>query len=193
MAIKVKLQDGKIQVGGNFNAALAYVKGKDGRRYDVAAKTWTVPATVESFMRNCSLPTEILEGDGSARYGDGNHVTKWGNVYSGEEWDAQKDVWAAEKRIGGDHASQYEASRKRFQADLAALGMSGAAARMLESHIWDCEDAEGYRLKFSSQARRDEVFAVVEARRGRDCAIGEAEDAVTDAERERIFSAVGVL
>lgn len=194
VAIKVKLKNGEVKVGGNFQAALDWVKSHSGRDYDPVTKTWTVPLPIEKFLSygSARFPIDIVSGvQGKPRFESGSHVTRYGNVYSGEEWDAQRSVWKAEKEIAGDYTDDYEASKKQFQADLQSSGVSVAGVRMLESRLWDFEDAEGYRLKFSSRARRDEVFAIVEARRERDAAIGKAEDNDLDAARERIFAGTG--
>ena len=195
MAIKVSLNDGIVEVGGNFQSALAFVKRQDGRKYDPTTKTWTVPQTVKEFIgwNNAGLPIDIVSGDNSNRYGDGNHVTRYGNVYSRDEWDAQKEVWKAEGEIEAKYASEELENGRLFSEAMRSAGVSEEGIRMIRAHIWDFEEVEGYRLQFSSPERREQIFNIVEAYRKRQEEVWKKQENEQEARTVEIYERGGIL
>jgi len=195
MGIKVNLEDGMVEIGGNFQGALAFVKRQKGREYDPATKTWTVPQTIKDFVgwNRAGLPIDIMSGDNSNRYGDGNHVTRYGNVYSRDEWDAQKEAWKAEGEIAAKYAPENAQNDRLFAEALREVGVSEKGIRMIRAYIWDLEEVEGYRIKFSSPERRKQIYAIVEAYRKRQEEIWESQEAEEEARTIEIYERGGIL
>jgi len=195
MAIKVNLKDGVIEVGGNFQNALAFIKRQDDRKYDPATKTWTIPQTIKEFIdyNRTGFPIDILSGDNSNRYGDGNHVTRYGNVYGCDEWDAQKEAWKAEGEIEAKYQSDKTENDRLFSEALREVGVSEKGIRMIRAHIWDLEEVEGYRIKFSGPERREQIFAIVEAYRERQEEIWRKQEDEQEARTVEIYERGGIL
>ncbi len=182
MAIKVKLNDGNAEVGGEFNRALSFVKGFEGRKYDPATKTWTVPVSVHDFIGRCNsslLPVEYsgVVGTVQPRHESG-HQTRYGNRYSRTEWDAMDEARQAESAAGQALQDKVEAAEKALrEAQMALLlaatgGNADAAGRIYRQFVaangWyaglSIEEAEAEgAIQFSSPARRDAVIAAVDA------------------------------
>lgn len=199
--IKVKLNDGKkVKVGGDFQRALEMIKAIPGRKYDGQEKTWTVPMDLGEFCSKASfysLPIDIIEGDGeSQRLASGNHITSYGNAASSEEWRAQKDVWAAEKRITNEHADAIEAPKQWFVSEMVAIGIPEQAAKsvlgLIQIHDLEYQIGIG-KIQFSSQEREQQVRALVAEYWKRQMAAYEAEEAALDSARTRIWEGAGIL
>ncbi len=190
MAITVKLQDGTVSVGGEFNRALSFVKGLTGRRFDGATRTWTVPMGLTEFGQRCSLPYDVLGGNGTGHNASGNHVTRYGNAYSREEWTATKEARRAESRVADEFAPKFDALKAELCSRIQAAGLSDAAVKFLASgtHIFEIEDLEEMRaIKFSSAERRAAVLAVAKWYDGEYVKLHNAEQDAMEGERERIF------
>ncbi len=179
--IQVRCSDDSVKVGGDFSAALAFVKAQPGRRYDAAAKVWIVPVASRDLLRAASashLPVELPGG---------GHQTRYGNGYSADEWQAlrreQEVNRAAEKAVAavaGDAIAQ-------LRADLAEL-MPQATAKQIDYLVGLITDEDGGldaaemagRIQFSSPARKAALIAIADRYYGR---LNQA-DAVFQAARE---------
>lgn len=189
MAIRVKLSDATIELGGNFNSALQFVKGFSGRKYDPATKTWTVPTSISEFQKHNRFPTEILSGNGGNRYASGNHVTKFGNAYSRDEWDATQEARSVEAKVAADFAKEKVALDSQFRQRLADIGLSENAIGLLASKPFDTEEMEeAGRIHFSSDERRTEIYAAIKWFRSEMERVWRAEDSAVEAANERIWS-----
>lgn len=195
MGIKVKLNDGTVEVGGEFKSALAWVKSFEGRQYDPATKTWTVPTTLREFdKKNSRFPMDVLSGNGSSRTQTGDHHTRYGNVWAEEEWDAQKKVWATEGKIGQEYAGEYEEAENQLRNNLKEAGVSEAGINMIVSRVWDFSDMiEFGKFQFTSKEREAEITAIVEEYYVEFFQITEAEQNEIDAQTERIWEETGIL
>lgn len=182
MAIKVKLNDGNAEVGGEFNRALSFVKGFEGRKYDAATKTWTVPMSVHDFIGRCNsslLPVEYsgVVGTVQPRHESG-HQTKYGNRYSNDEWQAMNEA----RKVGGEAAAKLqdkvEAAEKALrEAQMSLLlaatgGNTEAAGKLYRTFVGfnarfgtlSVEEVEANGgIQFSSAARRTAVIEAVDA------------------------------
>ena len=196
MAIKVKLTDGLIEVGGEFKGALAFVKGHEGRRYDPATKIWMVAMTLKDFIayNRPGLPIEILSGNGSQRYQSGSHITRYGTSWGEEEWSAQKKVWSAESKIDNKYAGPSGANERQLKDDLLSIGVAERGATYLISRMWRLEDDEEFgKVQFSSPERRQQIYAAIEAYREREEAIERQRQDEIDAHAEAIWEQAGIL
>lgn len=212
MSIKVKLQDGNAEVGGDFNAALSFVKGLPGRHYDAASKTWTVDMPLVDFLSRCSLPCDYS----GAAYKNGRvedgHRTRYGNHYSRNEWDARRDADKAERDARAPLQDAVdEAKRALRDAQIALLveaaeGNAEAAQRLHAAFVapmgrcYDMDVAEAESLglvRFTSSVKRQRVTAAIEAAREHPLhkAVDAAEQAQDDAgenARLSVYEAAGL-
>jgi hypothetical protein len=189
MAIRINLKDATVELGGNFNSALRFVKGFSGRKYDPTTKTWTVPTTISEFQKFNTFPTEIISGNGGNRYASGNHVTKFGNAYSRDEWDATQEAWSAKAEIASSTAKHEVALDSQVREKLSAIGLSDNAVSLLASKPFDIEEMEeAGRIRFSSDERRAEIYAIIEWFRSEKVRVWQEEDNAVEAANERIWS-----
>lgn len=159
MGIKVNLTDGQVELGGDFWRALAFVKAIEGRSYDGPTKTWTVPMTLQEFdSKNHAFPMDVLVGNSSNRNQTGAHHTRYGNVYTRDEWDANKAIWKMEAEVERKYAPEIDAVKIDFVKALVDEGISENAARSVLALAWDFEEAvDRGKIQFSSQARQQLV------------------------------------
>ncbi len=195
MGIKVSLSDGMVEVGGEFKSALSFVKGQKGRTYDPATKTWAIPMTVKEFVgyNRTGRPLDILSSNGRGRYESGNHVTRYGTAYSRNEWDSQREIWKAEKEVAAKYAPESDEVEMAFSEAMIAIGVSKEGIRIIRAFIWDFEDVEGDRFQFSSQERRDKIFAIVEAYRKAKMDVWKRQEAEEEARTLEILERGGIL
>jgi len=197
MGIKVNLENGnQVEVGGEFGKALEMVKSIEGRCYDSATKTWTVPMSLRDFceqVRFWGLPVDVLVGEGH-RYMSGNHVTRYGNAYSAEEWQAQKDVWAAEREVTREFSDAIEAPKQWLVEEMVAIGIPERAAKSVLALAHDFEyQVEVGKIQFSSQEREEKVRSLIAEYWKRQMAACEAEEAALDSVRTKIWEGAGIL
>ena len=190
MGVKVKLTDGEVELGGNFQSALSFVRGFTGRSHDPSTKTWTIPITLKEFGKHNSFPTEVLGSKGRhGRYVAGNHITKYGTVYSADEWDANKRAWKAEAEISSGFSGSYQDAESKFRQALAEIGVSQQGISVLVRNTWDLEEmVEFGRIKFASQEHERQVMAAVESYRQALEQTGQQEDDAIAAAQENIFN-----
>ena len=154
MAITVKLQDQTVRVGGNFQGALRWVKGFQGRTYDPRTKTWTVPTTYVEFKKRSRFPLDIDGGD---------HVTKYGNAYTRGEWNTNKAIWKSEEEVADKYFDEHAVNRDWLCNELQKIGVNEQGARyILARHETLDIEKECGRVQFSSPQRRKQVLAAVE-------------------------------
>lgn len=200
MSIKVKVNDGAVEVGGSFEKALGFVKAQAGRKYDPATKTWTVPLSYKEFRAQAAAYGLPLDNGAE-------HVTRYGNRYSRDEWAAQQAADKAASEAGREMMPAVDAAKAAYMRQVMdALSVLGdEVARKLydlfmrpnarAGHL-SLDEAERMGLiKFSSPARREAVAAAVKAARAVDYSpVLKAEEAVEDAEeraRQEVFQAYG--
>ena len=180
MAIKVKLVDGNAEVGGDFNAALSFVKSVAGRKYDAATKTWTLPLKLADLMTKCEgrFPVEYSGAAYKSGRTETGHQTRYGNRYSDTEWRALQEArtarGAAEDAL---YDAVQEAERALRLAQMSILvaatgGNEAAAEKLYDAFVrvggrWygeSLEEAEGCgAIRFTSDAKRQTVTAAIEA------------------------------
>lgn len=216
MAIKVNLADGNAEVGGEFNSALAFVKSFDGRKYDAAVKTWTVPVKLAEFLKRAEgrgLPTEYSGAAYPTGRRESGHQTRYGNRYDNSEWAAMGEARQAGSAAGQAMQEQVEAAEKALrEAQMAFLlkaveGNAQVAEQLYRSFVgfnarwlmWSVEEVEAAgAIQFSSPARREAVIKAVEAARDNNLLKGvlqawqDQEDARVLAEQE-IYEKYGVF
>lgn len=187
MAIRVQLQDAKIQIGGGFEAALAWVKAQPGRRYDAATKTWAIPMSLAELRRRCTLPLDVVDAV-AARPQPGSHITRYGNAYSAEEWQAKRAEMAAEERIARASDAKLAALRAEAVSRLMAAGVAPEAARMLVGRLLELDVLEeSGAIIYSSEERRQAVHEIAEWYGAEVERIAREAEDEADAERERIW------
>lgn len=165
MGIKVKFNDGLVEVGGEFTEALAWVKSLQGRKYDSSTKTWSCPAEMQATMRYCSFPYDVLAGDGSnGKYRSGNHVTKYGSVYSREEWQQAQEIRSIQ--LEGDYSRQLDDAYGQLLAELRATGALEKVVVGIACEIQDGNSIawleEAGKIVFTSLDRRQAFVAAEE-------------------------------
>lgn len=164
MGIKVQLQDAKVEIGGQFQEALKWVKSLPGRKYDPATKTWSVPMDLKAFRVACALPLNILSGSQA-----GVHVTRYGNPYGGSEWAADRSGRKAEQDALRRHHSetyrQLAALKDELEQRIASLTMSERGKAFLAQFLVSSDDdladlEEDGRIAFSSEEVRTQAYAI---------------------------------
>jgi len=192
MGIKVQCSDGLIEIGGDFNHALAMVKAISGRKYDSSTKIWTVPVEMKSFdSLKTGLPVDVLSGNQQGRFQSGGHQTRYGNTYSRNEWDAFREGERAATRAGekfGDLMAEVEA---KFRQQLADLGLSPQVIKVVLSYDFD-DLVEAGKIQFSSEERRQKIEAIRELYSNEMYKITMAEVDAQEAAREQVYDKYGL-
>ncbi len=161
--VRVVLTDGMVNIGGGFQEALSCVKVLPGRQYDPARKVWVVGLSLREFATRCWLPFDIENGIDTVRLSTGRHITRYGNSYSREEWDAVEEFHQAEGRIREEFAPRFATLRQEAIERLSAAGLSDQAIAFLmrSGAIFEVEFHEEIgQISFSSEERRAAVLSV---------------------------------
>ena len=192
MGIKIKCSDGMIEIGGDFQGALALVKSIDGRQYDPATKIWTVPVSIHRFdSLKIGRPVNVLSGDERGRFRSGDHHTRYGNVYSRDEWAATTEANQAEGEVGRQFEGREAEIEAKYRQQLAGLGIDEQMAGTILS--WRFEDlVESGQIKFSSPEREQAIWAIRNAHADEMMEVWRAEDDAKEAARERIWGKYGL-
>lgn len=161
MAVRVELTDATIELGGSFEEAKSRAKGWGGK-WMPETKTWKVGKTLKE-TQFCNFPMTIVSGkDDSPRYASGNHITRYGNAYSQSEWQAYQATLKNEREVEHEFTPRFEALKAQVAVRLAEIFDSQTAAKVAAIIVkGDLSDlvAAG-AIKFSSQEKRDAVFAI---------------------------------
>lgn len=191
MGIKVKCTDGMIELGGDWGSALAKVKAINGRTYEPTTKTWSVPVELKHF-NHCGHPFDVLSGKmGTNRFESGAHHTRWGNVYSQNEWQAQKESDAASAEAAAPFVAQFENLKNEYRQKLEAIGLSlnGIGAFF----NWDFRGMiESGRVQFSSKEREQVIMALREEYEAAYCKIADDEQDAAECAREQVWEKYGI-
>lgn len=188
MGIKVKLNDGKIEMGGGFNSTLAFVKSQPGRKYNPQTKIWTVPGkTIADFdSLKTGIPMDILESSHpQVRLAQGNHHTRYGNVYDRQEWEATQESYKTEAEIRTEYAKKFQDLDEQLGEELAQLGVSQPERIVKIAHEIDCW-IEADRIQFKSEAQKEAILKAIDNQLDqmmallskRDMAIRDAKEAI---------------
>lgn len=189
--IKVQATDGGIiEVGGDFARALSMVKSLPVARFDGTRKVWTVQATAAEIARTCTtyqVPCDLPSGD---------HRTRYGNGYTRHEWEAQAAMRKAETQVRDEMRPAEDAAAAWLDEQLSAYCGSAPAAQVVRIRRWiveyELEEAiEMGDIRFRSDARRDELLAIVRAYEDRMGAITEEALNREQAAREHIEQEYG--
>lgn len=122
--ITVNCKDGKIQIGGNFDSAKAIVKAMGGK-FDWNSKEWTVTCPVKEFdPLRIGLPVDVISGEQNGRMASGNHATRYGNVYSRNEWNATQE--AGKVSLHEEYQPKHDALKNELRAKLTAFNPASA-------------------------------------------------------------------
>lgn len=190
MAVRVQLQDAVVEIGGSFEAALAFVKAQAGRRYDPATRTWTVPMGLTDLRLHAehrNLPVDVVESERLVP-ASGAHITRYGTVYAEPEWEAKKAEIEAEKRIAAARSAKVAEAEREAGRRLLALGIAPEAVERLVGQLLDIEELEeAGRIRSSSEERRQAVYAVAEWFGDEVERIAREADEALEAERQRIW------
>ncbi len=183
--IDLLLKDGFIKVGGDFQAALARIKGLDGRKWNAQEKRWEAPSVTvaEAARRLTGYPLDVAGPAGSY------HVTKYGNGYTADEWQADQQARAAEKQARSSFEQQYRALEQEATRRLDALGVTHAQqATLINGWSEFNNNVERGAIKFSSPEREREIRAFVTWYGDAWYALAQAEDDAAEAAAERIYA-----
>lgn len=189
--IKVLTTDGQvIEVGGDFQRALAAVKQLSAPRFDGMTKTWTVGADAKQVIRHCAtwhLPCEAP---------DGTYWTKYGNGYNRSERDAFREMAKAEAEAEREMQPAVDAVDAWLDEQLAAYYGSADDARIAPVgriiRLGDFEEAvEDGKLRFHTPAREPALRAIDEEYGKRIEAAVDARESAVQAARERIEEMYG--
>lgn len=187
MSIQLHLKDGSIKVGGDFKSALARVKGNGGFRWNPGAKRWENPAM---SVKDARLWFSGYPLDGSGLRG-AFHTTAYGNSYTADEWQADKE---ARKEAGLVHDSffpQYDALDKEARSRLDKLGVPYAHQSSLMD--WSFENnVERGAIQFSSRERETEIRAFVEWYQAEKHRLQDEEYGAAEAAKERVWERYGI-
>ena len=192
--LNVKLQNGKVQVGGDFYRALAHVKRISGRKYDGDTKTWNVPQSMEEFTKDCGFPVTVLSGNGlTAKNHSGSHKTQYGNWYSENEWSAIGEVRESDKNISNSYADRLNQVDRDCEQALRDAGFPEQFIGWLNGSLGDLEDVEArHNIKWSSPARREQVESILKSHVSEWMAIKEEELEAARIAEEAIWERHGV-
>ena len=168
MAINVQLIDALVQVGGNFQDALAFVKSFQHLPFDRERKLWTLPITdLKTFQARCTFPFDIASASQSHRSGE--HVTRYGTRYSRDAWEAKRasDALVPPDALVDAAQANKAAAEAAFLASLRVFGYSDALIARLRSiydrFVGDLDEAEelGY-VTFPVPGRKQQIEAIFE-------------------------------
>ncbi|HEU5013936.1 MAG TPA: hypothetical protein VFT66_15555 [Roseiflexaceae bacterium] len=198
--LTVKLTDATVQVGGDFQNALAFIKSFDGRRYDGATKVWTVPTTLKAFAARCSFPYDVAAASGDARHRSGEHVTRWGTRYRGDEWSAKREYAAMQPPAAliAEEQTKRDAAEQALIATLRGFGLDDNGIARLRGLYDRCmgnlSEAEALgKIRFSSPERRAAVEAAFDAYYDAWNNADEGVEDYMDYEHRRIHEKYGLL
>ena len=168
MAINVQLIDALVQVGGDFQSALAFVKSFQHMPFDRERKLWTLPITdLKTFQARCTFPFDIASASQSHRSGE--HVTRYGTRYTANEWAATRasDALVPPDALVAQAQANEAAAEAAFLASLRVFGYSDALIARLRSiydrFVGDLDEAEelGY-VTFPVPGRKQQIEAIFE-------------------------------
>lgn len=195
MAITIKLEDATISLGGRFEDALALVKRLAPRNaFDRNTKVWTLPLTLVEFNRQHAFPMDVLTAASPAR--SGQHITRYGTRYSGEEWSAKKaiDAIRVPDEIMARCAAKLAAAEQAF---LTETGMTQQQAHQVRA-LWmrfvgDFDEAEAFgKIRFSSPARKAQIIAAMDAWIDAELHADDEAEAYRAREERRILDGTGL-
>ena len=83
----------------------------------------------------------------------GDHITKYGNHYTAQEWAAEQAKYQAEQTIRNNYVERMETMYRIATEKLEALGITNNTRKIIE-HIWE-NGTEG--ITFTSQERKVKV------------------------------------
>ena len=162
MGIRLQVQDGMVEIGGSFEAALSFVRGLPGRRYDPATKTWTASISLGDLRLSTYLPIEVVASERQCPAA-GCHITRYGNVYSAEEWREYQAALEEERKETAQRSRKMAAAEREAARRLLAAGVPAEAVERLIPRLWELKElAEEGAIRFSSEERRQAVMAVAE-------------------------------
>ena len=180
--ITVSTKTGTIKVGGDFNQALTFIKGIQGRKFDGATKTWNVPLTAQELKTRMSgFPVEMPNGD---------HVTRYGNRYARNEWDAKCEA----EKVNVTHDENRRAVRQQMIAELGEWIQADKiafVANLIESFQLAGMMEYG-KVKFSTPEKEAAILAIDDRYNAAMSKIIDAEEEEEAAKIERIYERYGV-
>jgi hypothetical protein len=154
--IQVKLEHETVYIGGNFQDALKFVKGFEGRTYNPETKTWTVPISKKEFLKSAafhSLPVDLSNGD---------HQTAYGNIHEADMWNTEKKVWNAQGQIASKYAEAEEALEKSTVEKLQAIKVDEKFINLLVLNHFCLEAVmDRYNVKFRSAQRQVRIETIL--------------------------------
>lgn len=167
MAINVQLIDALVQVGGNFQDALAFVKSFQHMPFDRERKLWALPATdLKTFQARCTFPFDIASASQSHRSGE--HVTRYGTRYSRDAWEAKRasDALVPPDALVDAAQANKAAAEAAFLASLRVFGYSDALIARLRSiydrFVGDLDEAEELGYVQFSAGRKQQIEKIFE-------------------------------
>lgn len=167
MAINVQLIDALVQVGGNFQDALAFVKSFQHLPFDRERKLWTLPTTdLKTFQARCTFPFDIASASQSHRSGE--HVTRYGTRYSRDAWEAKRafDALVPPDALVDAAQANEAAAEAAFLASLRVFGYSDALIARLRSiydrFVGDLDEAEELGYVQFSAGRKQQIEKIFE-------------------------------
>jgi hypothetical protein len=191
MAIKIQLKDGMVEVGGDFQSALNFVKSFEGRNFDSATKTWSIPVSLQDFGRGCRFPYDVTSGHSNGRLASGSHVTKYGNSYSRDEWSAQVQARKAEAEISEAFGDKFFALDAELRQRAEQIQLNPKVLPAITSYNFESRLEMG-SIKFATPAREVEVMALYHWYSDAKAALYEAQDDEVTTAKERIYEAAGI-
>lgn len=185
MGVKVQCKDGMIELGGDFNSALAMVKRIEGRKYDSTTKVWMVPVELKHF-NFCGFPFNVLSGNMQGRFQSGDHHTRHGNVYSRGEWSEFQSAEAAARKVASEYAGKFVELESQYTKRLIEAGIPQKSISAVLTHRF-LDMVEYGRIQFSSEERKVTVMAIYQAWETEYSNLVQAEAEARDAAREQVY------
>lgn len=180
--ITVNTTTGTVKVGGEFNQALTFIKGIQGRKFDSTTKIWNVPLTAQEFKkRMAGFPIEMPNGE---------HVTRYGNHYANNEWTAKCEA----DKVSVTHDEARRAVRQQMIAELSEWIQAdkiGFVANLIESFKL-AEMMEYGKVAFSTPEKEAAILAIDDRYNAAMSKIIDAEEDEEAAMIERIYERYGV-
>lgn len=180
--ITVQTTTGKVNIGGDFNRAVAQVKAVSGRKFDSQSKTWSVPISAEELKKKlCMLPIDLPNGQ---------HITRYGNHYDRNEWQATQEA----NKVSITHSNDRAVLSAWLRDELGkwiASDKIGFVAGLIETFKLEDQMERG-KVQFSTPEKETGVLAIDEEYCRRIYVITSAEQDEEEAIQERIFAKYGV-
>lgn len=188
--ITVNCSDGKISIGGDFNAAKSFIKNC-GAHFNGATKEWSIGESIKKFdpLNGFPFPVDVLSGS-NGRMSSGDHVTRYGNSYTRNEWNAKIES----EKVSLSHKFQprFDTLKGELISKLQPLTPDDKIARIIDSFDGIDEMVSRGALIFSSPEKERAIREIENWYDSAKSALYQEQDDAETAIKEQIYDKYGL-